>query len=198
MRKVLLFASLSLSLSAVAGVPDIGRGRICTMQFAVMINPSTGECRDASNGCVISDLRAQGFEIAQEGQCAKPATDTVTRGRPTPKGRPTPNGDPAADLEARMAEVDGQVKELIADLSCSNDSHCQTIAYGSRACGGPATYLVYSAKNVNTVDLTDLAARYTKLNAQYNAVTGAISICSMAMPPATACKANVCVEDERF
>jgi|GEM_PF-3797318 len=40
------------------------RPRICTAIYAMMYNPDTKECRPASNGCILNELRAVGFEMA--------------------------------------------------------------------------------------------------------------------------------------
>jgi hypothetical protein len=183
MKKMLCLIVMASGIFAVStGLAQ----RVCTMQFAVMIHPQTGECRNASNGCVISDLRKQGYRIAKSGECSADLAAFEA------------DDSTVAALKAQMHKVDAQVRAEIADLSCRRDSHCQTIAYGNRPCGGPATYLIYSAKNVDAVKLTALAARYTQLHSRYNQAVGAISICSMEMPPKTACQNNVCGESSDF
>ena len=49
--------------------------------------------------------------------------------------------------------------EILAgeDLTCVKDSDCDAIAYGSRACGGPAGYVVVSNHNEKYTLITEVA-----------------------------------------
>ena len=51
------------SLKAFVKMPE--DRRMCTQQVQVMFNPTTGECRTATNGCMINDLMSIGFRAAE-------------------------------------------------------------------------------------------------------------------------------------
>ena len=46
-------------------------GRICTMLVSTLINPKTGKCAEARNGCVAGDLKAEGWrQLEPSDHCA--------------------------------------------------------------------------------------------------------------------------------
>jgi len=73
------------------------------------------------------------------------------------------------------------------DNQCATSADCTIAAVGSRACGGPNGYVVYSIKSSNAQDIRSLAQLTTKLEHQYNTENSVISICSMVMPPKPVC-----------
>ncbi len=65
---------------------------------------------------------------------------------------------------------------------CSDEFTCEYVGYGSKACGGFKSYLVYS----NSIDTTELLAKvkkYNEMEHQYNQKWGIISDCMLVMPP---------------
>jgi hypothetical protein len=81
-------------------------------------------------------------------------------------------------LDAKKAEV----MTIINNASCS--STCNFIAFGSKPCGGPKQYLLFSSA-VNLTQLEDLVAEYNEMEHQYNIQTNAISDCAVVLPPNT-------------
>ena len=67
------------------------------------------------------------------------------------------------------------------------------IAAGSRACGGPSQYLIYSTKVTSEKKVKEVANKLTHYESQYNAANGMQSICEMLTPPRTQCIKNTCV-----
>jgi len=73
--------------------------------------------------------------------------------------------------------------ELIIDSGiCSENASCDYIAFGSKACGGPKTYLVYST-SIDTELLKQKVATYNALENAYNKKWGVISDCAYVLPP---------------
>jgi hypothetical protein len=68
--------------------------------------------------------------------------------------------------------------------NCTESSQCSYIAYGSKACGGPQGYLVFSSE-IDTEKLKDLVNKYTIAEAAYNKQNGIVSDCSVISPPQT-------------
>lgn len=79
-----------------------------------------------------------------------------------------------------------------AELSCQQDSDCTVIAVGSRACGGPAGYLIASENNSNLAEISFLAHQSMLKEAEYNRRYRILSICSVLMPPEPSCHQKVC------
>lgn len=90
-------------------------------------------------------------------------------------------------LEAKKAEV----MTLINNASCNGT--CNYIAFGSKPCGGPKEYLLFSSA-VNLAQLEDLVAEYNEMEHQFNIQTNAISDCAVVLPPNTiACVDGSCM-----
>ena len=113
-------------------------------------------------------------------------------------GRPSPGGNSDQEqiriLQAKLGQIYGEIGTVTADLSCTSDSECHSIAVGNRACGGPQGYMVYSVAKTDVPRLTDLAAQSARVEGEINALTGLASICSMQMPPTVGCVADLCKE----
>lgn len=89
------------------------------------------------------------------------------------------------DQEISSKDLDLQfeaITNLVATQNCSDSSQCSYMAYGSKACGGPKGYLVFSS-DVDTVKLRTLVDNYTKAEDTYNQQNGIISDCSIVPPP---------------
>lgn len=91
-------------------------------------------------------------------------------------------------------QAHSKLNQLISNTECDSSSQCQAIAVGSRACGGPSSYAIFSSKNVNSDEVTKLASEITTLESQYNAANDMMSICQHLTKPATQCVANKCVK----
>lgn len=91
-----------------------------------------------------------------------------------------------AMLDAKEAEV----MSLINNAACTGA--CNYIAFGSKPCGGPKEYLLFSSA-VNLTQLEDLVAEYNEMEHQFNIQTNAISDCAVVLPPNTvACVDGSC------
>ena len=90
-----------------------------------------------------------------------------------------------------------EIKEMVVDLSCDNSHQCKSIGFGSRGCGGYASYIIYSTKTVYEVKLDQLAAKYYQLDKKYNEQRGMTSICSVEQPRVAECIEGSCRSEER-
>ncbi|HSM63125.1 MAG TPA: hypothetical protein VK833_04230 [Gillisia sp.] len=86
----------------------------------------------------------------------------------------------AQDLDLQFKEI----TKLAASKNCTEGSQCSYIAYGSKACGGPQGYLVFSSE-IDSQKLKDLVDKYTKAEAAYNKQNGIVSDCMFVTPPQT-------------
>lgn len=98
----------------------------------------------------------------------------------------------ATELQAKLA----QIQAFIASENCTENSSCNYMAYGSKACGGPSGYLLFPA-GLDTDKLKEMAEEYTRAEALYNKQNGIFSDCSLETPPQNiACIDGNCVAVE--
>jgi len=84
----------------------------------------------------------------------------------------------STQLETKKQEI----QNYINSFSCSESVGCNYIAFGSKPCGGPLSYLVFS-NSVNLNKLQEMVKNYNEMNKQYNIQTNAISDCMVVLPP---------------
>jgi hypothetical protein len=90
-------------------------------------------------------------------------------------------------LDAKKAEV----MTLINNSLCSGSFNY--IAFGSKPCGGPREYLLFS-NTINLEQLQLLVTQYNEMEHQFNVKTNAVSDCVMVLPPNTVeCVNGTCV-----
>ncbi|MEP1487814.1 MAG: hypothetical protein ABJK28_05265 [Algibacter sp.] len=84
--------------------------------------------------------------------------------------------------------------ENLADTSICNDTtECQFIGLGSKPCGGPWSYLIYST-SIDTEKLESLVDTYNQKEKDFNTTWGIASDCALANPPTSVqCENNICV-----
>lgn len=74
------------------------------------------------------------------------------------------------------------ILDYIATFTCNESATCSSIAFGSKACGGPQEYLVFPS----TVDLdylTEQVNNYNALENAYNLTYNIVSDCMAVLPP---------------
>ena len=84
----------------------------------------------------------------------------------------------SAQLETKKQEI----QNYINGFSCSESVGCGFIAFGTKPCGGPWSYLVFS-NNVNLTKLQEMVKDYNEMNQLFNIQTKAMSDCSVPSPP---------------
>jgi hypothetical protein len=84
----------------------------------------------------------------------------------------------SAQLETKRQEI----LDYTNSFSCSESFGCSYIAFGSKPCGGPRSYLVFSS-SVNLTKLQEMVKNYNEMDNLHNIQTNAISDCMYVMPP---------------
>lgn len=93
-----------------------------------------------------------------------------------------------AQLEVKNQEIN----TYINSFGCSESIGCNYIAFGSKPCGGPRKFLVFS-NSVNLAHLQEMVSNYNELDHLHNIQTNAISDCSAPSPPIEiSCVNGVC------
>jgi hypothetical protein len=101
------------------------------------------------------------------------------------------NKNQVAQLESLQLK-EQSIKDYIAGFSCDANSTCEVIAFGSKACGGPKEYLVYSSA-VDVNYLINQVEAYNEQEAIYNVQFSIVSDCALVAPPANvACVEGSC------
>lgn len=80
------------------------------------------------------------------------------------------------------------------DLKCQADNDCNTLAYGSKACGGPNGFIVTSDKNSKINQIENLAQISEHIEADYNRENDINSTCEQILAPPVKCIQNKCLE----
>lgn len=83
---------------------------------------------------------------------------------------------------AELAALQEEIELLVDSSVCSENSDCDFIAFGSKACGGPKSFLVFST-SINVELLQQKVATYNALENAFNKKWGIISDCSVVLPP---------------
>ena len=81
-----------------------------------------------------------------------------------------------------------QVQQLIGEAVCTSDADCRTIAVGDKACGGPESYLAWSARQTDPQRLAAAAQRYTSERKAQNQQSGMVSNCAFVADPGARCE----------
>ena len=85
-----------------------------------------------------------------------------------------------------------RIHALIGTPSCSGDSECRSLALGERPCGGPESYLAYSAARTPEADLRALGEAYRAERRSANTQEGRASDCRFMLDPGAVCRAGTC------
>ena len=83
---------------------------------------------------------------------------------------------------AELNNLQEEIELLVDSGVCSGNSGCDYIAFGSKACGGPKIYLVFSS-SINVDLLQQKVATYNALENAFNQKWGISSDCMYLLPP---------------
>ena len=94
------------------------------------------------------------------------------------------NNSETSQEEERL-ELDNlkeEIEQLISTGNCTENSTCDFIAFGSKPCGGPWIYLVYST-SIDVELLKTKVTTYNNYETAHNIKWGIASDCMVVMPP---------------
>ncbi|WP_130733492.1 hypothetical protein [Flavobacterium sp. J27] len=74
------------------------------------------------------------------------------------------------------------IKDYVASFECNEEIGCDFMAFGSKPCGGPWEYLIYS-NEVDITYLTTMVNQYNQDEANYNIQYHIFSDCAVVNPP---------------
>jgi len=106
----------------------------------------------------------------------------------------TTNSETSKENEQlELDNLKNEIEQLVAEGTCSENSNCDFIAFGSKPCGGSWSYLVYNT-TINVELLNEKVATYNNQENAYNLKWGIISDCMAVSPPTSVeCVNGECV-----
>lgn len=97
----------------------------------------------------------------------------------------------ALDLK-KVTDLKSEITALVDSSVCNDETECAYVGFGSKACGGYLSYLVYS----NSIDTDLLLTKVTEFNQmqhEFNEKYNIVSDCSILLPPTgLTCEDNKC------
>jgi hypothetical protein len=92
----------------------------------------------------------------------------------------------------KLTQMGTEIKDYAKNKACAGDE-CRVMSMGSKACGGPTQFIVYSVGKVDEKVLTQKINSYTEYERQLNIKYSRISDCAMIAIPTVDCVNGLCV-----
>lgn len=107
------------------------------------------------------------------------------------------NGDQRTEEgdRSRLAEMRGEIDALVGDAAGASIEDCRYVGLGSKPCGGPWEYVVYSASSTDSTALAERMTAYKAFEADMNERYGYGSDCSVPNEPVLAFRDGRCVAE---
>ena len=116
---------------------------------------------------------------------------TVEGEQPTEEGEQrTEEGD-----RAQLVEMRREIDALVGDAEGASIADCRYAGLGSKPCGGPWEYIVYSVSSTDSTVLSNRLAAYDAFEAEMNMRYGYASDCSVPNIPVLAYKDGRCIAE---
>ena len=96
---------------------------------------------------------------------------------------------------ARLVEMRQEIDMLIGDAAAASIADCRYAGLGSKPCGGPWEYIVYSVSSTDSTALAERLKAYDAFEAEMNELYGYVSDCSIPNRPVLVFKDGRCVAE---
>ena len=113
-------------------------------------------------------------------------------------GESEPIGDDPRTEEgdrAQLAEMRREIDELVGDAASSSIEDCRYAGVGSKPCGGPWEFIIYSASSTDSTALAEKLTAYNAFETEMNERYGYASDCSVPNAPVLAYREGRCVAE---
>ena len=94
--------------------------------------------------------------------------------------------------EQQLTQLAKAIEEFAKNKACTNGDGCRTMAMGSKPCGGPTNYIIYSLSKTDEKSLAEKVKQYTDLQKEFNIKYNKKSDCLFLSPPTVDCLNGVC------
>ena len=107
------------------------------------------------------------------------------------------NGDQRTEEgdRAQLAEMRREINALVGDAAGTSIEDCRYAGVGSKPCGGPWEFIVYSASSTDSTALAEKLTAYNAFEAEMNELYGYASDCSLPNEPVLAYRDGRCVAE---
>lgn len=107
------------------------------------------------------------------------------------------NGDQRTEEGDRvqLAEMRREIDALVGDAAGVALEDCRYAGLGSKPCGGPWEYIIYSASSTDSTALAERLTAYNAFEAEMNELYGYASDCSVPNEPVLAYRDGRCVAE---
>ncbi|MEX1221527.1 MAG: hypothetical protein WEA82_05385 [Idiomarina sp.] len=95
--------------------------------------------------------------------------------------------------EQELAEKREQIRDIIRPPRASDITQCKLVGLGSRPCGGPERYVIYSTATTDEDKLLPAVEEYNRMHKILNEQQGQVSICEMLPEPNIALNSGMCM-----
>jgi hypothetical protein len=101
--------------------------------------------------------------------------------------------DSAASVDAKLAQLRGEIVKLVGPATCANLVNCRIAALGVDACGGPAEYIAYSWLSTEKDTLETKIAEYNFTQEDAHKASQAVGACIVKPQPVAVCVNRRCM-----
>lgn len=105
---------------------------------------------------------------------------------------PEARTDPRQCDRGELQQLETEALALAVPEGCQDVSQCRSAPVGSKACGGPRSYVVYCATSTDEERLLRALDQLVKREDRFNRQCGAISTCEFLLPPTLELVEGVC------
>ena len=107
------------------------------------------------------------------------------------------NGDQQTEEgnRAQLAEMRREIDALIGNAAGASVEDCRYSGLGSKPCGGPWEYVIYSTSSTDSMALAERLTAYNSFEAEMNERYGLASDCSLPNEPVLAHRDGRCVAE---
>ena len=100
--------------------------------------------------------------------------------------QPAENGEQRTEEgdRAQLVKMRQDIDALVGDPAGRSIADCRYAALGSKPCGGPWEYIVYSVSTTDSTALAERLTAYDAFEAEINELYGYVSDCSIPNIPA--------------
>jgi len=96
---------------------------------------------------------------------------------------------------AQLVEMRREINALVGDAEGASIADCRYAGLGSKPCGGPWEYIVYSVSSTDSTVLSNRLAAYDAFEAEMNVRYGYASDCSVPNIPVLAYNDGRCIAE---
>lgn len=98
-----------------------------------------------------------------------------------------------ATLSEQISDKAAEIFRLVGNPQADHPNQCQAVEFGRNACGGPASWLIYSTAVTDGETLEALVADYNQLSATYQSTLGQVSDCAELAEIQLTIRDGICV-----